>query len=217
MNYSIIIVGEHRLWTSLMGNFLAQHGFCIAGIYTSTSETLIQIRKAPPDVVVIDNRRSTHRGARQILSIKNEFPRQKVILLSASQEPRDLVYVLKCNANGYLLKDTTSEQVLEDIVAVCRGETRVSPDLMNVLLEYAKNEEVIHKRDIDSLTMREREVMELVARGMTNKEIANFLSISLNTVKNHVKSILSKLSLHSRSQAIARWNHISDRGSGAAT
>ena len=206
MDYSVIIIGEHMIWNSLMSYYLAQHGFSIAGLYTATLEAVNQIRTSSPDIVIIDNRRSTRRGARQVLSIKNDRPQQKVILLSASQEPEDLITVLKCGANGYLLKKSTPEEFLEDIISICQGETCVSQELVHILLAYAKDEKMFGRISAELLTMRERKVMELLASGRSNQEIADYLSISLNTVKNHMKAIFLKLSSHSRTQAIARWN-----------
>jgi DNA-binding NarL/FixJ family response regulator len=193
-----------------MGNYLAHHEFSVISTHTSTQEALLQIRKGAPDVVLIDNRRFTRRAVRQVLLIKNEFPKQKVVVLSSSEDPQDLLYLLKCHTDGYLLKSTTPERLLEDIIAVCGGETRVSQELMHVLLAYAKDDTTAYKQDIDLLTMREKEVLELLASGKMNQEIAKDLSISINTVKNHVKSILSKLSLRSRNQAIAYWRKLSN-------
>jgi DNA-binding NarL/FixJ family response regulator len=210
IHHSIIIIGDHTIWNSLMGSYLAQHEFSVISTHTSTREALSQIRKGTPDIVLIDNRRSTRRAVRQVLLIKNEFPKQKIVVLSSSQDPQDLLYLLKCHTDGYLLKNTTPEQLVEDIFAICSGETRVSQGLMHVLLAYAKDETIVYKQDIDLLTMREKEVLELLASGKMNQEIAKDLSISINTVKNHVKSILSKLSLQSRSQAIAYWRKINN-------
>jgi DNA-binding NarL/FixJ family response regulator len=208
MQRSILIIGDHIIWNSLIGDYLAQHEFSVISTHTSTREALSQIRRSAPGLVLIDNRRSTRRAVRQVLLIKNEFPKQKVVVLSSSQDPQDLLYLLKCDTDGYLLKNTTPEQLLEDIVAVHGGEIRVSQGLMHVLLTYAKTDTIVYRQDIDLLTMREKEVLELLASGKMNQEIAKDLSISINTVKNHVKSILSKLSLRSRNQAIAYWRKI---------
>ena len=217
MGSRIVIVGDRMLWNSLLGYFLTQQGHTIIDIQTSTRETIQHIRKSSPDLVLIDNRSSTNRGARQVLSIKNEFPKQKVILLSSSQKPQELLYMLRSGTDGYLQKSTTPEQLLSDINAVCAGETRVSPELTHVLIAHAKHETTSSQQDIDRLTMREKEILELLASGRTNQEIAAFLSISINTVKNHVKSILSKLSMHSRSQAIVFWGTLNNLSGNAGT
>ena len=211
MSVSIVIVGDHLLWNSLLSSFLEQRGHSVVGISASTRETLRLIRKNSPDLALIDNRSSTNRGARQVNSIKNEFPEQKVILLYSSHESTDLLYMLKCGTDGYLQKSTTPEQLLSDIEAVNAGETRVPQELMHVLLAHARNETKGNKQEIDRLTMREKEVLELLASGKSNQEIAVFLSISINTVKNHVKSVLSKLSMHSRSQAIVFWSTLNNK------
>lgn len=119
--------------------------------------------------------------------------------------------MLKSKVNGYLLKNSPPSQLIQDITAVCRGETRISPELVGTVVNFVRNNDDFNTHSVDSLTMREKEILHFIAQGKTNKEIASELSISTNTVKNHVKSILSKLSIHSRVQAVSYWSNLLSR------
>jgi len=185
---------------------LGEHGFIVTGEYTMVKNVLEHIRRDPPDAVIVDGRRSQQNGVEEILAVKTEFPCQKLILLTTSQESKDILVMLKCKINGYLLKSSSPLQLVQDIKAVCQGETRISPELVGTIVNFVRNNDNFNKHSFDALTMREKEILNTIAKGKTNKEIAFELSISPNTVKNHVKSILSKLSIHSRSQAVSYWS-----------
>jgi two-component system NarL family response regulator len=214
MKEQIVVTGDQLLICALLGNFLSQHDFVVAGSYIKIQETLAHISRDPPDAVIVDARRSTQNGAEQVLMIKNEFPDQKIIILASSQEAKDLIFMLKNKINGYLLKSTPPNQLVQDVIAVCKGETRIAPELMGIVVDFVRNDNDMDRVSEGALTMREKEIMHLIAQGNTNKEIAEQLFISPNTVKNHVKSILSKLSLHSRTQAVSYWSGLVSRHGG---
>jgi two-component system NarL family response regulator len=127
-------------------------------------------------------------------------------MLTISDEEDDLYEAIKAGANGYLLKDISAEEVAGAIHAVVRGHSLISPSMASKLLSEFKTlaDQAADKEQLPApvLTPRELEVLKLVARGMSNREVAEQLYISENTVKNHVRNILEKLHLHSRMEAV---------------
>jgi len=127
-------------------------------------------------------------------------------MLTVSDEEDDLYEAIEAGANGYLLKEISVEEVAEAIRAVVQGQSLISPSMASKLLSefntLVKKAEEKQQFPAPALTSRELEVLRLVAKGMSNREIADQLYISENTVKNHVRNILEKLHLHSRMQAV---------------
>ena len=132
--------------------------------------------------------------------------RAKILMLTVSDEEKDLYEAIKAGANGYLLKEISIEEVADAIRAVVQGQSLISPSMASKLLSefntLVKRAEEKQQFPAPRLTDRELEVLKLVAQGMSNREIAEDLYISENTVKNHVRNILEKLHLHSRMEAV---------------
>jgi DNA-binding NarL/FixJ family response regulator len=144
-------------------------------------------------------------GIEACSTIKEVAPSANIFMLTVSDEEGDLYDAIKNGASGYLLKDASIDQVAQAIRVVADGQSLISPSMAAKLLEEFKTisragtkSEVVLPR----LTDRELEVLNLVARGQNNREIARDLYISENTVKNHVRNILEKLQLHSRMEAV---------------
>jgi DNA-binding NarL/FixJ family response regulator len=160
---------------------------------------------AVPDVVLMDVRMPKRSGIEACRTIKQVAPSAKIIMLTVSDEEGDLYDAIKNGASGYLLKDASIDQVAQAIRVVADGQSLISPSMAAKLLEEFKTiSSVGSKPDVimPKLTDRELEVLNLVARGLNNREIARDLYISENTVKNHVRNILEKLQLHSRMEAV---------------
>ena len=142
-------------------------------------------------------------AARQIRALN---PATKILMLTVSDDEEDLYEAIKAGANGYLLKEISVEEVAEAIRAVVQGQSLISPSMASKLLNefnvLARKAEERQQYPTPALTTRELEVLKLVAKGMSNREIADALYISENTVKNHVRNILEKLHLHSRMEAV---------------
>jgi two-component system NarL family response regulator len=138
--------------------------------------------------------------------IRDVSPSTRILMLTVSDDEEDLFEAIKAGANGYLLKEISVEEVPEAIRAVAQGQSLISPSMASKLLKefnaLAKKAEERQQYPAPALTARELEVLRLVARGMTNREIADELYISENTVKNHVRNILEKLHLHTRMEAV---------------
>ncbi|MDP9021569.1 MAG: response regulator transcription factor [Actinomycetota bacterium] len=164
-----------------------------------TSETV-------PDVVVMDVRMPEVSGIDATAQIKEELPHTKILMLTISDEEDDLYEAIKAGANGYLLKEISIDEVGDAVRSVHGGQSLISPSMASKLLdEFAamvKKEEEKQQVPAPRLTPREMEVLQHVAQGMNNRQIAKALFISENTVKNHVRNILEKLHLHSRMEAV---------------
>ncbi len=158
-----------------------------------------------PDVVLIDVRMPKRSGIEACRTIKQVAPSAKIVMLTMSDDEVDLYDAIYNGASGYLLKDASIDQVAQAIRLVADGQSLISPSMAAKLLEEFKTiSRVGAKPDaiVPKLTDRELEVLNLVAHGLNNREIARDLFISENTVKNHVRNILEKLQLHSRMEAV---------------
>ena len=161
-------------------------------------------KSAAPDVILMDVRMPKRSGIEACMSIKDTAPTAKIIMLTVSDEEADLYEAVKNGASGYLLKDSSIEEVSQAIRVVHEGQSLISPSMAIKLLDEFKQMSRSDRQQVPSprLTDRELEVLKLVAQGLNNREIAKRLFISENTVKNHVRNILEKLQLHSRMEAV---------------
>jgi DNA-binding NarL/FixJ family response regulator len=159
---------------------------------------------AAPDVVLLDVRMPRLSGIEACQAIKELVPSAKLIMLTVSDEEADLYEAVKSGASGYLLKDSSIEQVAQAVRVVADGQSLISPSMAVKLIDEFK---ALSRPDPQGsgalrITDRELQVLRLVATGMNNRDIAAELFISENTVKNHVRNILEKLQLHSRMEAV---------------
>jgi DNA-binding NarL/FixJ family response regulator len=165
-----------------------------------------QAEELVPDVVLMDVRMPRVSGIEAAAQIRVAVPSAKILMLTVSDEEDDLYEAIKSGANGYLLKEVSGEEVADAIRAVVQGQSLITPSMASKLLtefsSLAKRAEAQAQFPTPVLTSRELEVLKLVAKGMSNRDVAIALFISENTVKNHVRNILEKLHLHSRMEAV---------------
>jgi len=157
-----------------------------------------------PDIVLLDVRMPKRTGLEACIEIKQLVPAARIIMLTVSDEEADLYEAVKNGASGYLLKDSSIEEVAQAIRVVADGQSLISPSMAVKLIDEFKQMSRPEREHVPGLrlTDRELEVLRLVAQGLNNREIAKQLFISENTVKNHVRNILEKLQLHSRMEAV---------------
>ena len=157
-----------------------------------------------PDVILLDVRMPRRTGVEACRAIKEAVPATKIIMLTVSDEEADLYESVKNGAAGYLLKDSSIEEVAQAIRVVNEGQSLISPSMAVKLIDEFKQMSKPEREQGPALrlTERELEVLRLVAKGLNNREVAKELFISENTVKNHVRNILEKLQLHSRMEAV---------------
>ncbi len=156
-------------------------------------EAIAQFRKHHPDVTLMDLQMPNMEGVDSMLAIRGEFPQARIIVLTTYTGDVQVLRALKAGARAYLLKSLLRKELLETIRAVHAGQKRIPPEIAAQLAEYAAE---------DALTPREIDVLVLIAAGNANKQIAAQLSITEETVKGHVKNILSKLRANDRTHAV---------------
>ena len=168
----------------------------VVGEAANGQEAVTQVPKLRPDVVLMDLLMPVLDGVSAIRVIKKEHPDVEVVALTSVLEDRLVIDAVEAGAAGYLLKETGPEGLIDAIRAAARGEVRLDPKAQRRLVREVRTPEMR-----ESLTPRETDTLRLVAKGLTNKEIADALEVSEVTVKTHVSSVLSKLGLSSRTQA----------------
>ena len=145
-----------------------------------------------PDIVLMDLRMPDLDGAAATVAIRSQFPKARIIVLTTFDSDEDVFRALEAGAAGFLLKSTDSEPLLQAIRAVHEGTYQLPPEVATRLKE---------RRALPELSLRELEVLELIVKGKSNKEIGGTLGVAENTVKNHVKGILEKLGVFDRTGA----------------
>jgi two-component system NarL family response regulator len=203
----ILIADDHQLFREgLAGLIDAQPDLEVVGQAGDGLEALSLARDLRPELIVMDIKMPVCDGLEATRLIREEVPEARIVMLTVHDEDDKLFTAVKAGANGYMLKSTNSAGFLSGVRGALAGEATLSPKLAAHLLDeftrLANRPEISPDTDEGAeLTHREREVLDLVATGATNQEIANRLTISLHTVKSHVRSILSKLHAVNRRDA----------------
>ena len=203
----VLIVDDHALFRrGLIMVLESEEGVEVVAEAEDGEEAIRKAEDFAPDVVLMDVRMPKVTGIAATRAIADVVPTAKILMLTVSDEEEDLYDAIKAGANGYLLKEISIEEVASAIRAVVTGQSLISPSMASKLLHefnaLVKRAEDKQQFPSPRLTERELEVLKLVAQGLTNREIADQLYISENTVKNHVRNILEKLHLHSRMEAV---------------
>lgn len=202
MPITVLIVDDHLLSRKGIASILSANTlFQIAGEATNGLEALEKAKELNPDLILMDIRMPDVGGLEATSMIKAALPHVKIIILSVSDDVQDFFEAIKRGAQGYLLKNMEPEYWLDYILSIAQGEVPISrPLAAKILQEFAGRKQVIQD---ERLSEREKEVLQLISRGLGNKEISEQLYISENTVKNHLRNILDKLHLQNRMQLIA--------------
>lgn len=202
-NLNILLVDDHGLFRSGIRLLLqSEDGFHIVGEAADGLEAVKSAHQLRPDLVLLDLNLPGLSGLEALRLIKEDLPGCSVLMLTVSEDAADLVSALRGGADGYVLKNCDAGYLTDSIRRVVNGESVVSPMLIGKLVEQVREpsrEEGV-PRELDTLTPREKQVVQLIAKGESNKMIARHLELSESTVKIHVQNILKKLGLGSRVQ-----------------
>ncbi|WP_110953964.1 response regulator [Anaerosinus massiliensis] len=202
MNIKVLIVDDHFLSRRGIVSILSANPiFEIVGEATNGIEAVEKATQLMPELILMDIRMPNGDGLEATEKIKSAMPHIKIIMLSVSDDVQDFFEAIKRGAQGYLLKNMEPEYWLDYIVSIAQGEVPISRVLATkILQEFSGQKQVV----LDSrLSEREKEVLQLISQGLSNREISETLYISESTVKNHLRNILDKLHLQNRMQLIA--------------
>lgn len=165
--------------------------------------TVKMVAKLKPDIVVMDIAMPLLNGLEATRQIQRDFPQVKVLILTMHENEEYIRQVLAAGALGYVLKDAAARDLLGAIRTVNQGEAVLSPAITRLVIEdYLRWGDIRPEDKSNVLTPREREVLQLIAEGYTNKEIAEILSLSVKTIQSHRTNLMSKLDLHDRGELI---------------
>ena len=203
MKIKVIIIDDHTLFREGLQRLLVRHDIDVISSVSNGDEGLNSILKHNPDIVLLDLRMPNVSGIEVLKNIRDKNKSLPVVMLTTSDDEKDLIDALKNGASGYLLKDMEPDALVVALKDVLKGETIVAPNLVQILAKFHQGDdsEINITNLISTLTPRESEILELLAEGQSNKLIAKNLGISDGTVKLHVKAILRKLEIHSRVEA----------------
>lgn len=179
-------------------------GFQCAGSYRNAEEALNQIPKVVPDVILMDINLPKMSGIECVRKLKPLVPSAQILMLTVYEDSDKIFNSLLAGASGYLLKRTPQAELFEAISEVHRGNSPMSGHIARKVVQYF-NQRGSHESEIEKLSKREREVLEHLAHGIPYKEIADVLSLSIDTVRMHIKGIYGKLHVHSRGEAVAKY------------
>ena len=203
---TVMVVDDHPMWREGVARDLSEAGFSVVATASTGTEALTRAAAVRPRVVVLDLQISAPNGVEVTATIVKEDPTVRVLILSASGEQVDVLDAVKAGATGYLVKSASRHELIAAVSRVAEGDTVFTPGLAGLVLgEYRRlsdTPETSRDPDTPRLTERETEVLRLVAKGMSYKQIAERLFLSHRTVQNHVQNTLRKLQLHNRVQLV---------------
>ena len=202
----VVLVDDHELFRAGVRGELGD-AVDIVGEAGSVEEAAPLIRELDPDVVLLDVHLPDGGGEGVIAAVAPERPAVKFLALSVSDAAEDVIGVIRAGARGYVTKTISSTELADAIRRVAEGDAVFSPRLAGFVLDaFREGEPVGADPELETLTPREREVLQLIARGYRYKEIAARLHLSVKTIEAHVSSVLRKLQLSSRHE-LTRWAH----------
>lgn len=198
----VMVVDDHPMWRDAVERDLAAAGFDVVGVAADGDQAVARFPAARPQVVVLDLQIPGPSGVEVTREVLQKDPAARVLILSASGEQDDVLEAVKAGATGYLVKSASREELVAAVHAVARGDSVFTPGLAGLVLgEFRRMSApgaAAPPSPADELTARETEILKMVAKGLSYKQIADRLVLSHRTVQNHVQNTLRKLQMHNR-------------------
>jgi len=205
-NVRILIVDDHALFRyGMRAMFISAPGYEVVGEAASGEEAVRMAEELRPDVALMDLQMPGMNGIEATRRIAGASPGVAVVVVTMLGDDDSVFAAMRAGARGYVLKGADGEEVLEVVGAVVRGEAHFGPEVADRIMGFFSAPRAVHPSEaFPDLTAREAEILDLIAHGMSNQEIARRLFLSAKTVRNHVSNIFLKLQVADRSQAIVR-------------
>jgi DNA-binding NarL/FixJ family response regulator len=197
---TVMVVDDHPMWREGVARDLAEAGYDVVATAANGTEALVRGAAVRPRVVVLDLQIPAPSGVEVTAKLVQNDPGVRVLILSASGEQQDVLEAVKAGSTGYLVKSASREELLDAVRRVAGGDAVFTPGLAGLVLgEFQRMSDAPRsEREPTGLTERETEVLKLVAKGLSYRQIADRLVLSHRTVQNHVQNTLRKLQMHNR-------------------
>ncbi|MEW8506137.1 MAG: two-component system response regulator NarL [Candidatus Thiodiazotropha sp.] len=204
--YTVLTIDDHPLFRKGVSDLIdMDETLELVGEAANGPDGLVVAKQFNPDLILLDINMKGMNGLETLKAIRDEAIDSRVLMLTVSDHEEDVLSALRMGADGYLLKDMEPEDILKSIRMAVNGSLVISDHLTQLLAKALRDDGKLAEKDpISTLTTREREILQCIAQGQSNKQIASVLQITEGTVKVHVKHLLKKLNLHSRTEA-AVW------------
>lgn len=203
MSLRFLVVDDHALFRDGMVSLLKAAGMQVVGEAQNGAEAVSEAARLKPDVVLMDIDMPVMNGIDATRNITDTMPEVRVVMLTVSQEDHKLVDALRAGAKGYLLKSLNSDEFINLLRGLEKGEPPIPSSVTMRLMNYVAQQSSPNEIRNDNLTEREVELLGCLGLGLPNKLIADRLGVSDNTVKYHIKNILQKLNFNNRAEAAA--------------
>jgi DNA-binding NarL/FixJ family response regulator len=210
----LLLIEDNRLLRDgILSILKPQKDFIIIASSGNGKNTLIKIKKLKPNVILLDLGLRSQNSLHVVGIVKKDFPDAKIIVMDLAPIQADILQYVKAGANGFILKDASLNDFLITIRTVAEGSTVLPPllvdSLFSQIVDHAVREGKSELKKAARMTAREREVIGLLSEGLTNKEIAQKIHVSMYTIKSHIHNIMEKLALHTRLE-IANYSYTSE-------
>lgn len=193
MGVRIVLADDHTLVRQGLKSLLEREGHQVVAEAADGQEAVRQVESLKPDLAIFDISMPVLNGLNAGREVTKSFPRTKTILLTQHDEDQYVAQALEAGVKGYVLKSQAATELLEAIRQVCRGLVYLSPGVSGAVMEAFRNKKNPRK---DSLTTRERQVLQLIAEGKSTKDVASLLNISVKTAESHRTRLMQKLDIH---------------------
>jgi DNA-binding NarL/FixJ family response regulator len=215
---ALVLIDDNRLLREgIVAMVRSQPGFKVLAASADANEALAKVRAAKPDIVLIDFGLEGHDSLNLTTTVHAEVPEARVIVMGLLPAQEDVAHFVRAGASGFVMKDASFEEFFATIRAVANGAqvlpTQLTNSLFSQIVRNAAVKSPARVLEAVRLTSRERQVIDLLGEGLSNKEIAGRLHIAVHTVKSHVHNVLEKLALHSRLE-VAAFSHASGGSKG---